>query len=48
MKIVLNIKELLEEGKIKQTEYDKLLSLSKNETGSLALDIYWWNEYMAD
>ena len=39
MKIVLNIKELLEEGKINQTEYDKLLSLSKNETGSLALNL---------
>ena len=36
MKIVLNIKELLEEGKINQAEYDKLLSLSKNQTGSLA------------
>ena len=39
MKIVLNIKELLEEGKINQAEYDKLLSLSKNETGSLALNL---------
>ena len=39
MKIVLNIKELIEEGKINQTEYDKLLSLSKNETGSLALNL---------
>lgn len=39
MKIVLNIKELLEEGKINQIEYDKLLSLSKNETGSLALNL---------
>ena len=39
MKIVLNIKELLEEGKINQTEYDKLLFLSKNETGSLALNL---------
>lgn len=39
MKIVLNIKELLEEGKINQAEYDKLLALSKNETGSLALNL---------
>ncbi len=39
MKIVLNIKELLEEGKINQAEYDKLLSLSKNQTGSLALNL---------
>ena len=39
MKIVLNIKELLVEGKINQAEYDKLLSLSKNETGSLALNL---------
>ena len=30
---------MLEEGKINQTEYDKLLSLSKNETGSLALNL---------
>ena len=39
MKIVLNIKELLEEGKINQAEYNKLLSLSKNQTGSLALNL---------
>ena len=39
MKIVLNIKELLEEGKINQAEYDKLFSLSKNQTGSLALNL---------
>ena len=39
MKIVLNIKELLEEGKINQAEYEKLLSLSKNQTGSLALNL---------
>ena len=39
MKIILNIKELLEEGKINQAEYDKLLSLSKNQTGSLALNL---------
>ena len=39
MKIVLNIKELLEEGKINQLEYDKLLSFSKNQTGSLALNL---------
>ena len=39
MRIVLNIKELLEEGKINQVEYDKLLSLSKNQTGSLALNL---------
>ena len=39
MKINLNIKDLLEEGKINQAEYDKLLSLSKNQTGSLALNL---------
>ena len=39
MKIVLNIKELLEEGKINQAEYDKLSSLSKNQTGNLALNL---------
>ena len=39
MKITLNIKELLEEGKINQAEYDKLFSLSKNQTGSLALNL---------
>ena len=39
LKIILNIKELLEEGKINQAEYDKLLSLSKNQTGSLALNL---------
>ena len=39
MKILLNIKELLEEGKINQAEYNKLLSLSKNQTGSLALNL---------
>ena len=39
MKIALNIKELLEEGKINQAEYDKLSSLSKNQTGSLALNL---------
>ena len=39
MKIALNIKELLEEGKINQAEYDKLFSLSKNQTGSLALNL---------
>ena len=39
MKIILNIKELLEEGKINQAEYDKLFSLSKNQTGSLALNL---------
>ena len=39
MKIVLNIKELLEEGKINQAEYNKLLSLSKNQTGGLALNL---------
>ena len=39
MKIILNIKELLEEGKINQAEYDKLLSLSKTQTGSLALNL---------
>ncbi|GIR96224.1 MAG: hypothetical protein CM15mP98_11940 [Paracoccaceae bacterium] len=44
MKIVLNIKELLEEGKINQAEYDKLLSLSKNQTGSLALNLLLGSE----
>ena len=39
MRIVLNIKELLEEGKINQGEYDNLYSLSKNQTGSLALNL---------
>ena len=39
MKIVLNIKELLEQGQIDQTEYDKLLLLSKRETTSLALNL---------
>ena len=39
MKIVLNIKELLEEGKINQAEHNKLLSFSKNQTGSLALNL---------
>lgn len=39
MKIVLNIKELLEEGKITPAEYDKLLALSKNQTGGLALNL---------
>ena len=39
MKIVLNIKELLEEGKIDQTEYDKLLLLSKRQTTSLAFNL---------
>ena len=39
MKIVLNIKELLEEGKINHAEYDKLLSLSKYQAGSLALNL---------
>ena len=39
MKIILNMKELLEEGKINQAEYDKLLALSKNQTGSLALNL---------
>tara|TARA_B100000925_G_scaffold286606_1_gene264594 strand:- start:454 stop:1437 length:984 start_codon:yes stop_codon:yes gene_type:complete len=39
LKIVLNIKELLEEGKINQAEYNKLLSLSKNQTGGLALNL---------
>ena len=40
MKIVLNIKELLEEGQIDQTEYDKLLLLSKRQTTSLAFIFY--------
>ena len=39
MKIVLNIKELLEEGQIDQTEYDKLLLLSKRQTTSLAFNL---------
>ena len=39
MKIVLNIKELLEEGQIDQTEYDKLLMLSKRQTTSLAFNL---------
>ena len=39
MKIVLNIKELLEEGKIDQTEYDKLLLLSKKQTTSLTFNL---------
>ena len=39
MKIVLNIKELLEEGQINQTEYDKLLLLSKRQTTSLAFNL---------
>ena len=39
MKIILNIKELLEEGKINQSEYDKLLSLSKTQTGSVSLNL---------
>ena len=39
MKITLNIKELLEEGKINNEEYEKLLSFSKNQTGSLALNL---------
>ena len=30
---------MLEEGKINQAEYDKLLALSKNQTGSLALNL---------
>ena len=39
MKIVLNIKELLEEGQIDQVEYDKLLLLSKRQTTSLAFNL---------
>jgi len=39
MKIVLNIKESLEEGQIDQTEYDKLLLLSKRQTTSLAFNL---------
>ena len=39
MKIVLNIKELLEEGQIDQTEYDKLLLLSKRQTIRLAFNL---------
>ena len=39
MKIVLNIKELLEEGQIDQKEYDKLLQLSKRQTTSLAFNL---------
>ena len=39
MKIVLNIKELLEEGQIDQVEYDKLLLLSKRQTTSLTFNL---------
>ena len=39
MKVVLNIKELLEEGQIDQVEYDKLLLLSKSQTTSLAFNL---------
>ncbi len=39
MKIVLNIKELLEEGQIDQIEYNKLLLLSKRQTTSLAFNL---------
>ena len=39
MKIVLNIKELLEDGQIDQAEYNKLLLLSKKQTTSLAFNL---------
>ena len=39
MKIVLNIKELLEEGQIDQIVYDRLLLLSKSQTTSLAFNL---------
>ena len=39
MKIVLNLKELLEEGQIDQVEYDKLLILSKRQTTSLTFNL---------
>ena len=39
MKILLNIKELLEEGQIDQTVYDKLLLLTKRQTTSLAFNL---------
>lgn len=39
MKVVLDLTQLLEEGKITQAEYDRFLALSARGTGSLAFNI---------
>ncbi len=39
MKIVLDLSKLREEGKINQAEYDKILKLAGESTGSLAINI---------
>ena len=38
-KILLDLDALLKEGKITQSEYDKFISFSKHDTGSLAIKI---------